>query len=64
VSFGEVKFGVGREACKQYLLEHPETVKEIREKVLVVAKERQAEDDAGAKPAPLADEPTEEEKAE
>lgn len=47
VSYGDVKFGVGREACKQYLQDNPKVTKEIREKVLVAAKERQAEDDAG-----------------
>jgi len=46
VSFGEIKFGVGREACKQYLFDNPKVTDEIRAKVLVVAKERQVADDA------------------
>ncbi len=46
VAFGEVKFGVGREASKQYLHDNPKVINEIRAKVLAVAKERQAEDDA------------------
>lgn len=58
VSYGEVKFGVGREACKQYLHNNPKVMEEIREKVLVAAKEKQAEDEPGGKPEPEAAEET------
>jgi len=39
-SYGETKLGVGREAAKLMLKEHPEVMKEIREKVLEKAKEK------------------------
>ncbi len=60
VSYGEIKLGVGREACKQYLHDNPKMMAEIREKVLAVAKEKQAEDD-GFKPPMVADEAEEKE---
>ena len=60
LNYGEIKFGVGREASKQYLQDNPKIIDELRAKVLAVAKERQIEDDAGTKPAPVADEPAEE----
>ncbi len=56
VSFGETKFGVGREACKQYLQDNAKVINEIREAVLRVAKERQAEDDLSGR-APSVPEP-------
>lgn len=43
VGYGELKLGVGREACKEYLVEHPELVQELRGKVLEAAKEEVAE---------------------
>ncbi|MEK7637178.1 MAG: recombinase RecA [Patescibacteria group bacterium] len=46
MAYGEVKLGVGREACKQYLHDNPKVTEEVRLKVLSVAKERQIEDDA------------------
>lgn len=45
VSYGEVKFGVGREACKQYLHDNPKVMEEIHTKVLAAAKEKQIADD-------------------
>lgn len=65
VSYGDVKFGVGREASKQYLQDNPKLVDELRAKVLAVAKERQAEDDAvGRTPSVPEPEATEEDKKE
>lgn len=37
VAYGELKLGVGREACKQYLREHPELRSELRDKALKAA---------------------------
>lgn len=51
VSFGEIKLGVGREASKQYLHDHPDVMKQIRDKVMIVVKERQIEDQAPARVA-------------
>ncbi len=51
VAYGEVKFGVGREACKQYLHDNPKTTDEVRDKVLAIAKERQRDEEAEAAPA-------------
>lgn len=48
VSYGEHKFGVGREACKQYLREHPEMMQALREKIIAAAKE--APEDQAKKP--------------
>jgi recombination protein RecA len=56
VSLGEVKLGVGREASKQYLVDNPKMMDDLRAKVLVVAKERQVEDDAMGR-TPSAPEP-------
>ncbi len=64
VSFGEIKLGVGREASKQYLLDNPKVTKEIREKVLVAAKERQVEDDSAGRTPSAAEEAPAEEKEE
>lgn len=52
VSYGEIKFGVGREACKQYLHDNPQVTQEIRTKVISVAKERQLADDDLSRPVP------------
>ena len=38
--YGETKLGVGREVAKQYLREHKELIKEIREKVLAKVREK------------------------
>ncbi len=50
VAYGEVKLGVGRQACIDYLRANPKVMAEIREKVLTTAKEKQVEDDAPMKP--------------
>lgn len=50
VAYGEVKLGVGRQACIDYLRANPKVMAEIREKVLVAAKEKQVADDAPNKP--------------
>lgn len=49
VSYGEVKFGVGREACKQYLHDNPKVMEEIRIKAIEAAKEQPVE---GTEPSP------------
>jgi recombination protein RecA len=46
VSYDELKLGVGREACRQYLQDNPKLCDELRAKVLKTAKERQAQEDA------------------
>lgn len=58
VSYGETKLGIGREACKQYLHDHPELVKELREKVILAAKE-QTEVATDGPMAPMPNTPTE-----
>lgn len=50
VAYGEIKLGVGRQACIDYLRANPKTMAEIREKVLVAAKEKQIADDEPNKP--------------
>ena len=50
VSYGEIKLGVGRQACIDYLRANPKAMAEIREKVLVAAKEKQVADDEPNKP--------------
>lgn len=52
VSYGEVKFGVGRQACVDYLRANTKLMADIREKVLAAAKEKQLADDQPAKPEP------------
>jgi recombination protein RecA len=53
VSYGELKFGVGRQACVDYLKMHPEVVTDIREKTLLTAKERGAEEmESGGRAVP------------
>ena len=47
-AFGEVKLGVGREVAKQFLKDNPKVMAEIREKVLVAAREKAVADDAPA----------------
>jgi recombination protein RecA len=44
VSYGDVKLGVGREACKAYLREHPELMKELHTKTVEAARERTPEE--------------------
>lgn len=44
VSYGEVKLGVGREASKQYLREHPELIAELHAKTVEAARERTPEE--------------------
>lgn len=44
VSYGEVKLGVGREACKAFLREHPEMMKELHAKTVEAARERTPEE--------------------
>jgi len=51
VSYGDLKLGIGREACRQYLHDNPKLRDELRTKVLKTAKDRQAQEDAEAKPA-------------
>ncbi len=48
VSYGEVKLGVGREACKQYLKENPNVTTELREKALVASKDAVADEAVAA----------------
>ncbi|MBI4089802.1 MAG: recombinase RecA [Candidatus Kerfeldbacteria bacterium] len=44
VSFGEVKLGVGRENCRQYLKQNPKTLEEIRSKIITTVKAKREEE--------------------
>ncbi|MBI4426224.1 MAG: recombinase RecA [Candidatus Kerfeldbacteria bacterium] len=44
VSFGETKFGVGRENVRQYLKQNPKTFEEIRTKIIEAVKTKRAEE--------------------
>ena len=44
-AFGEEKLGVGREASKQFLREHPELMKQIREGIFAIANAKEHPED-------------------
>ncbi len=47
VSYGEEKLGVGREASKQYLKEHPNLIKKLHQEILSKVEQETAQEAAG-----------------
>jgi recombination protein RecA len=50
-AFGEVKLGVGREASKLFLKEHPEVFEDIRKELVAAVKAKEAEENSAYFPA-------------